>query len=92
MNSPLDQAGVLEVVMERFEKHRLPRILDIKKLVDQGELLCDMDIDFLEKVLQDTRKYKPFADEHPEYQSLYANVAHLYHEITNKALANERKG
>ena len=87
----LEQKGVLEVVMQRFEKQRLPRILDIKKMVDRGEVLCKLDIDFLEEVFRDTLKYKHFVDEHPEFQKLYASVAHLYDEIAKKALDNENK-
>ncbi len=90
MNSPLDQAGVLEVVMDRFVNQRLPRILDIKAMVGRGEVLSDMDIRFLEEVFKDTRYYKLFADEHAEFQPLYAKVSHLYNEIAEKALANEQ--
>jgi len=85
----LKQEGVLEVLMERFEKQRLPRILDIKKMVDRGEVLCNFDIKFLEEVFHDTQQYKQFVDEHPEFQKLYARVAHLYDEIAKKALENE---
>ena len=87
----LEQKGVLEVVMQRFEKQRLPRIMAIKKMVDRGELLCKLDIDFLEEVCRDTQQYKHFVDEHPEFQKLYASVAHLYDEIAKKALDNENK-
>lgn len=87
----LEQTGVLEVVMQRFEKQRLPRILDIKKMVDRGEVLCKLDIDFLEEVCRDTQQYKHFVDEHPEFQKLYASVAHLYDEIAKKALENENR-
>jgi hypothetical protein len=87
----LEQKGVLEVVMQRFEKQRLPRIMDIKKMVDRGEVLCKLDIDFLEEVCRDTQQYKHFVDAHPEFQKLYASVAHLYDEIAKKALDNENK-
>ena len=85
----LERKGVLEVVMDRFEKQRLPRILDIKKMVDRGELLSVLDIEFLEEVCSDTQQYKHFVDGHPEFQKLYARVAHLYDEIATKALNNE---
>jgi hypothetical protein len=86
----LEREGVLEVLMERFEKQRLPRILDIQKIVDRGEVLCKYDIKFLEEVCRDTQQYKHFVDEHPEFQKLYACVAHLYDEIAKKALENEK--
>jgi hypothetical protein len=88
----LDQAGVLEVVMERFKNHRLPRVMDIKALVDQGKRLNEYDIAFLEEVFEDTRQYKHFVDEHADFQNLYARLTHLYEEITKKALENEKAG
>ena len=91
MHMTLEQEGVLEVVMRRFEKQRLPRILDIKELVDRGEALSDLDIEFLEEVFLDAQQYKHFVDTHPEFQKLYARVAHLYNEIASEALENENK-
>ena len=76
--------------MERFQKQRLPRILDIKELVDKGRTLNDHDIAFLEEVFEDTRQYQGFVDKHPEFQDLYARVVHLYEQITERALENEK--
>ncbi len=87
----LEKKGVLEAVMERFEKQRLPRILDIKKMVDNGETLNELDIAFLKEVLADTSQYKDFVDKHPEFQGLYTRVVHLYDQITSQALENEKK-
>lgn len=87
----LDQEEVLAAVMERFEKQRLPRILEIKERVDQGLPLNDFELDFLEDVCRDTLQYKHFVDGHPEFENLYACVAHLYHEIAEAALGNEEK-
>ena len=33
---------------------------------------------------------KLLVDKHPEYQDLYARAVHLYKEITQKALENEK--
>ena len=87
----LENEGILVTVLERFEKHRLPRIIDIKNLVDQGGVLSDYDIDFLEEVLQDTKQYEPFVEGHAEYRELFARTVHLYNEITSKALENEKR-
>ena len=87
----LEEEGVLQAVLERFEKHRFPRLMDIKEKVDQGGVLNDFDIEFLDEVLTDTQKYKHFVDEHPEFQQFYARVAHLYEELTQKALDNENE-
>jgi hypothetical protein len=81
--------GVARVLMERFEKQRLPRILVIKKNLDNGGTLSELDISFLEEVFQDAQRNKHLADEVPECQSLFARVVHLYHEISAQALRNE---
>lgn len=90
MTQEQDDIGVVTVVLERLEKERLPRALDLKAKVDAGERLDDMDIAFLERVFADSEEVKPFLDRHPEYQNLAARMASLYEEITAKALENEK--
>jgi hypothetical protein len=87
----LDNPGVLGAVMERFQKQRLPRILDIKEQVDGGGTLSDLDIAFLEEVFEDTRQYKGFVDQNSEFQDLYTRVVHLYEQIADRALENEKR-
>jgi len=90
MSQEADDLGVATVVLERLEKERLPRALDLKAKVDAGQLLDDLDIGFLERVFADTEDAKPFLARHPEYQELAARMARLYEEITAKALENEK--
>ncbi len=82
--------GVIAVLLERFNKQRLPRVLKLKEKVDSGEKLDDLDITFLEEVLKDANKVMPLGDRHPEYQDLMTKVVHLYREITEQALKNEQ--
>jgi ATP-dependent helicase/DNAse subunit B len=82
--------GVIAVLIERFNKERLPRMLRLKEKVDSGEKLGDMDISFIQEVFKDANHVLPLGDRHPEYQDLIAKVIRLYHEITEQALKNEQ--
>jgi hypothetical protein len=90
MSDDKDDDGLIYVLMERFEKIRLPRALSLKEKVDGGAVLDDYDIAFLEEVFSDSNKIKPLLDRHPEYQELATRVLTLYGEITEKALENEK--
>ena len=84
------EAGVIQALVERLEKQRLPMALALKKKVDQGGLLSEADIAFLEEVFAGTAQLKPMLDTHPEWQDLAARMVGLYSEITAKALENEQ--
>ena len=84
-------AGVLAVIVTRMEQQRLPRAIDLKAKVEQGGVLDDLDIEFLEGVFADSSELKPLLARHPEYQDLAARMMALYRENTTKALENENK-
>lgn len=91
MSEASRDAGVIQALLQRLETQRLPRALDLKKKVDQGEPLDDYDIQFLEQVFADAEQIRPYRTRHPEYEGLVSRVIHLYKEITDKALENETK-
>ncbi|MEJ2309175.1 MAG: hypothetical protein P8Z31_12510 [Gammaproteobacteria bacterium] len=84
-----EEEHVIELLIERFERDRLPRLLDIHKRVNKGETLNDGDIAFLEIVIGDAQSNKSLIDRHPDWHNLCANVFFLYDEITTRALENE---
>ena len=83
-------AGLIQVFAERLKTQLLPRVLSLKDQVDHGKTLSEFDIQFLEKVFRDAQQIFPLADRHPEWQDLVAKLCHLYKEITDKALENEK--
>lgn len=92
MKDPQQDAGMLAVLIERLESQRLPRALALKEKVDQGGRLDDFDIAFLEEVFSDSQEVQPLLERHPEHQEIAAKMMALYHDITEKALANEQAG
>ncbi len=91
MTDVTKQEGVAQVLLERFEKFRLPRALDIKARVDAGEKLTANDLAFLDRVMSDAEEIKRYVDKIPDMQQLYARAVSLYQNITKKALENEQK-
>ncbi|SDY02953.1 hypothetical protein [Nitrosomonas sp. Nm58] len=83
--------GVGIALLERLTTQTLPRAFEIKKKVDRGEQLIEWDIDFLQKLLERAEEIKPLVDRNPEYQGVYAQAVHLYKEITERALLNEKE-
>lgn len=87
--SKLDE-GVIQALLERLNKQRLPRLLSLKKQVDRGEALSDYDLEFLTEVMTDATKVGPLLERNPEYSTLVSHVISLYSEISEKALQIEK--
>ncbi len=90
MTDSSDEEGVILALIDRFEKQRLPRLQALKKKTDDGELLSEGDINFLDKVIHDAQQSKHLIDRHPEWHSFCSRVVHLYETITENALKNEK--
>ncbi|MBL8529980.1 MAG: hypothetical protein JNL68_20085 [Burkholderiales bacterium] len=91
MSSSSDDLGLVQVLLDDLEKHTLPRALEVKEKVDRGELLDDFDQIFLRHAIETATRADEVMTRHAEYQALAARVAHLYHEITTRALQNARQ-
>ena len=89
---PDNEDGVLFALVQRLERQRLPRLLDIKAKLDGGEKLADFDLRFLQEVMSDSLNISEVIQRHPEYRELAAKTVDLYREISAKALAQESDG
>jgi hypothetical protein len=85
-----DELAVIYALIERFEKQRLPRLLDIKNRVDRGGVLTESDIHFMLEIADDAQRSKRLIDRHPEWHRFCAEVIHLFEEVAEKALENEK--
>lgn len=84
------ETGVLTALARRMTDERLPKALALKERVDRGEVLNDLDLTFLEQVVQDARKLQPILDRNPRAKDIAGRMLQLYREITQKALENQQ--
>ncbi len=87
----INDTGIIQVILQRFEQQRLPRMVEIKENLDQGISLSEFDIEYLSTALHDAKFILPYLERHPEYEPLLAKVFHFYKLITDQALADEKK-
>lgn len=89
MTNATNDAGVIQVLLDRFNTQRYPRALELKAKVARGEKLEAFEVDYLADVLADIHSIRALLDRHPEYEALVVKGIGLYKEITEQALANE---
>ncbi len=90
MYSSSDETGIITAYLEKLEEQSIPRALALKKRIDDGECLNEIDIMYFEEQLSEASSVMPLLVHHPEYQKLTTELANLYHEITEQALKNEK--
>jgi hypothetical protein len=88
MSNPHNE-GVEQVMVERFIKYELPKLLDLKEKVNGGAALADVEIDMMSDIVERARNFHRFVDVWPEYKTVIAQIIDTYHEIATKAVENE---
>jgi hypothetical protein len=86
------QTGVIAVLAKRMVEERLPKALALKERVERGEVLNELDLNFLEQVVTDANTLRPVMRDQPRVLEIAGRMLELYKEITTKALANEQAG
>jgi hypothetical protein len=84
------QSGVIAALAKRMTEERLPRALALKERVDRGEVLTDLDLAFLQQVLDDARGMGSVVKSDPRVHDVAGRMLQLYREITDKALENQQ--
>lgn len=83
--------GLLQVLLDRFNKQRLPRALALEKKVNSGELLDDYDHKYIEDLKKDASQVRAIIERNPEYKELAENIINLWNEIIEKDIENRKK-
>lgn len=89
MYSSSDEIGVITAFVEQLEGESIPRALALKKRIDAGESINEIELMHFEEQLTNAISIMPLLKHHPEYQQLISELASLYHEISEHALKNE---
>ena len=84
------EEGVVQVSVQHFEQQVLPRVVEIKQKLDDGDTMNEFDIEVVTEALQDAHNFLPHLEEHPEYKALFSQIVHYYKLITDEALDNAK--
>ena len=82
-------AGIITVLLDRFENQRLPIALSLQKQVEEGQVLSEIDLMFLKEVSKDINSNTQLFERHPDCKEIATRMMNLCCEITQKGLENE---
>ncbi|MDG1731989.1 MAG: hypothetical protein P8M49_07395 [Thalassotalea sp.] len=83
--------GVIAVVLKRFEHERYPKLQTFKANVENGGVLDDDALAYLEKILTDAHQVMAVVKRHPEYAALAKGALLMYEEIMSQSQLNSNK-
>ncbi len=82
--------GLINVLLKRFETERLPRMKELQAKVDDGGVLDDTDLSYLQKVLSDAHQVMDVLKRNPEYGALAKGALLMYEDIMAKSQQNAK--
>ncbi len=79
------------LAMVRLAKcvEKIPRLLSIKRYVDEGDKLCLQETDFLKRLFADARALHPLTQHYPQYRTPMETIKQLYWDVVDQAIINE---
>ena len=91
MNQEIKDQGVIAVLLKRFEHDLYPRAKLLQSKVDNGGVLDNNDLSFLEKTLGDAHQVMAILSRHPEYASLAKEMLLMCEDIMSKSQQNSKE-
>ncbi|MCW8964341.1 MAG: hypothetical protein OQL16_11145 [Gammaproteobacteria bacterium] len=91
MANILETQGVIQVVLQEYANHKLPRLILIKDRVQGGEHIYDEELTYLKELYKEINRYGYLIDKSAEFMELYINLASLCRSIMDSAIENERR-
>jgi hypothetical protein len=86
----IHDAGIIAGALQRLNKDPLPRALSLKKKVDSGETLNDLDPNFPGRACNDAMDMTGMVGRHQVCQDLISKMIGLCDGIRKKATENEK--
>ena len=86
MDQSTRDAGTIAAMMIWWQEYRLPRAKRLLEKVNAGETLSNEDIEFLERVYNDSISNQALVKRNPDYHKLIVKAFDLYTEITTLCL------
>jgi len=82
--------GTIQALLDRMQKYRLPRAMEIKARVDAGERLSESEFEFLQRVIADAQDWQRLVKDRPAFHPLASQILQLISDIVARALENEQ--
>ena len=83
------ELGVVQAVLERYNREWLPVLLEMRAKVDSGGILNERESSLLGKAIEEARGGAAFAKSHPEFKSLIEKATALYDHIAARNKEND---
>ena len=85
-----NEEETLAVMLKNFSDHNFKRLLGIKESVDSGNVLSELELQFLEGMYERAKRARTLVGKHDDYQQLFSKAVDIYTAVVNKAMENEK--